>query len=77
MLKLIHRFSRIQIYRDVLYFYLLSLVTLCLREFPVQAEHKNPPPSDTRLRVITALLDAQTRSSESSEEGVIHSGCVF
>lgn len=41
------------------------------------AEHKNSPPFDTRLRMVTALLDAQTESFESSKEGVVHSGGVF
>ena len=49
MLKVIHCFSRIQIYLNVLYFYLLGLATLCLKEFPIQAEHKNLSPFDTRL----------------------------
>lgn len=35
MLTVIHCFSRIQIYLNVLYFYLLGLATLYLREFPI------------------------------------------
>lgn len=74
-LKVIHCFSKIQMDLDALYFYVLNLAMLCLRELPGLASTRTHLPL-TQPEDDHGSPGCLTESSENSEEGVIHSAYV-